>query len=101
MKRISTFTHGEETVTVTLEQGKRGYNVHAAHKAQSGKGTPKASIGCRQNFKDEKLAVKAFEDLCTETTARGWKLHHRAVRNAFDEIPVPAKVKKPKAAAAA
>ena len=94
------FKAGDQMLTLTMQQGKRGFNVKASVKTGSGKGAPKADTGCRESFKTEAEAKSAFSKLTAEATKRGWvEQAATTTRNAFTAIPAPtAKSKTSKAA---
>lgn len=89
-KHFAKFSSADQTLTVIAQQGKKGWNVKASLKTGSGKGTPKAKPGCREQFKKEDEAVAAFNKLVAEAKKAGWTKVEVASKNSFTTIPAPA-----------
>lgn len=90
MKNIAKYSSGNQLLTISAISGKRGVNVKATLKI----GKEKAQTGCRETYKDDKTAQKAFDKLCSESESRGWNKKTTSSRTAFTTIPDAPKGKK-------
>lgn len=83
----SRFVAGTHTMSITVRQGKRGFNV-ASTVREAGK---KGVTGSRSTHETEEAATAAYSALVADATAKGWQARTKAARtsSSFAEIPTP------------